>query len=323
MIPFSFAATIILTKAKISFRANNQLRERDTMTEIPKEEYVLKGTTACAGCSASLSLRYVLKAAGPDAVLVIPASCSSVIQGMYPNTALNIPVYNIAFAAAAACASGMSHAFRALGKKTNVIVYAGDGGTLDIGIQSMSGAFERGTDFLYICYDNEEYGNTGMQRSGATPLGAHTTTTPAGKTEEKKDIDAIIAAHNPPYMATACSAFPQDIFKKVTKALSIRGPTFIHILAPCPSGWRYPPQKTIEIGRLAVKTGMWLLYEREYGRVSISSPSKAAMKNPAPLEEFLAPQKRFAGIDPKTVEVLKQRIAQNIKRLTLEESGVC
>ncbi|MCX6691740.1 MAG: thiamine pyrophosphate-dependent enzyme, partial [Methanoregula sp.] len=124
------------------------------MTEIPKEEYMLKGTTACAGCSASLSLRYVLKAAGPDSVLVIPASCSSVIQGMFPNTALNIPVYNIAFAAAAACASGMSNAFRGLGKKTNVIVYAGDGGTLDIGIQSMSGAFERGTDFLYICYDN-------------------------------------------------------------------------------------------------------------------------------------------------------------------------
>jgi len=293
------------------------------MTEIPKEEYVLKGTTACAGCSASLSLRYVLKAAGPDTVLVIPASCSSVIQGTYPNTALHIPVYNIAFAAAAACASGMSNAFRELGKKTNVIVYAGDGGTLDIGIQSMSGAFERGTDFLYICYDNEEYGNTGMQRSGATPLGARTTTTPAGKTEEKKDIDAIIAAHNPPYMATACSAFPQDLFKKVKKALSIRGPTFIHILSPCPSGWHYPPGKTIEIGRLAVKTGMWLLYEREYGRVSISSPSKAAMKNPAPLEEFLAPQRRFAGIDPKTVEILKQRIAQNIKRLTKEESGVC
>jgi pyruvate ferredoxin oxidoreductase beta subunit len=308
MIPFSLAATIILTKAQSHFVLTNQLREGDTMTEIPKEEYVLKGTTACAGCSASLSLRYVLKAAGPDSVLVIPASCSSVIQGMYPNTALNIPVYNIAFAAAAACASGMSNAFRALGKKTNVIVYAGDGGTLDIGIQSMSGAFERGTDFLYICYDNEEYGNTGMQRSGATPLGARTTTTPAGKTEEKKDIDAIIAAHNPPYMATACSAFPQDIFKKVKKALSFRGPTFIHILAPCPSGWRYPPGKTIEIGRLAVKSGMWLLYEREYGRVSISSPSKAAMKNPAPLEEFLAPQKR---------------IAQNIKRLTQEESGVC
>jgi pyruvate ferredoxin oxidoreductase beta subunit len=291
--------------------------------ELPKEEYLLKGSTACAGCSASISLRYILKAAGPDTVLVIPASCASVIQGMYPQTALNIPVYNIAFAAAAACASGMSNAFRALGKETRVIVFAGDGGTLDIGIQSVSGAFERGTDFLYICYDNEEYGNTGMQRSGATPLGARTTTTPAGKTEEKKDIEAIIAAHNPPYMATACSAFPQDLFKKVTKALSIRGPTFIHVLAPCPTGWHFPPAKTIEVGRLAIKTGMWLLYEREYGKLSVSGPSKTAMKQPAPLEEFLALQKRFAGIDPRTVGILRQRIAENIKRLAREESGVC
>jgi pyruvate ferredoxin oxidoreductase beta subunit len=291
--------------------------------EIPKEEYLLKGSTACAGCSASLSLRYVLKAAGPDSVLVIPASCASVIPGMYPHTAVNIPVYNVAFAAAASCASGMSAAFRALGKKTNVIVYAGDGGTLDIGIQSLSGAFERGTDFLYICYDNEEYGNTGMQRSGATPLGARTTTTPAGKTEEKKDIGAIIAAHNPPYMATACSAFPQDLFKKVTKALSFRGPTFIHVLSPCPTGWHYPPAKTVEVGRLAIKTGMWLLYEREYGKVAISGPTKTAMKNPAPLEEFLGLQKRFAGIDEKTVGVLKQRIAEKIKKLAQEESGVC
>ena len=152
----------------------------DTIAEIPKEEYVLKCTSACAGCSDSLALRYVLKAAGPDTVLVIPACCTSVIQGIYPNTAFNVPVYNIAFGAAAACASGMSNAFRQTNKKTNVIVYAGDGGTLDIGIQAMSGAFERGTDFLYICYDNEAYGNTGMQRSGATPLGAKTTTTPAG-----------------------------------------------------------------------------------------------------------------------------------------------
>ncbi len=170
------------------------LQELDIIAEIPKEEYLLKCTSACAGCSDSLALRYVLKAAGPDTVLVVPACCTSVIQGIYPNTAFNVPVYNIAFGAAAACASGMSNAFRKAGKKTNVIVYAGDGGTLDIGIQAMSGAFERGTDFLYICYDNEAYGNTGMQRSGATPLGARTTTTPTGKTEFKKDIDAIIAA---------------------------------------------------------------------------------------------------------------------------------
>ena len=248
------------------------------IAEIPKEEYLKKCTSACAGCSSSLILRYVLKASGPDTVLVVPACCTSVIQGIYPNTAMNVPVYNVAFAAAAACASGMSEAFRAAGKKTNVIVYAGDGGTLDIGIQSMSGAFERGTDFLYICYDNEAYGNTGMQRSGATPLGARTTTTPTGKTVEKKDIDAIAAAHHLEYMATACSAYPLDIYKKVAKALTFRGPTFIHILAPCPPGWRYPTEQTIDMGKLAVKSGMWVMYEREHGKLTLSAPSKAAMK---------------------------------------------
>jgi len=265
----------------------------------------------------------VLKAAGPDTVLIVPASCTSVVQGMYPHTAVNVPVVNVGFATAAATASGMSNAFYAMGKKTNVIVYAGDGGTLDIGIQALSGALERGTDFLYICYDNEAYGNTGMQRSGGTPLGARTTTTPLGKPDIKKDIERIVAAHEPPYMATACAAYPQDLFRKVQKALSIRGPSFIHVLAPCPPGWRYPPEKSVEIGKLAVKSGVWVLYEREYGQVAISSPSRTALKNPIPLEDYLAPQGRFVGIDPKTVDILKQRIAKNLQRLAREETGIC
>ncbi len=293
------------------------------MTEIPKEEYVLKCTSACAGCSSSLILRYVLKAAGPDTVLVIPACCTSVIQGIYPNTAMNVPIYNVAFAAAAACASGMSEAFQSAGKKTSVIVYAGDGGTVDIGIQALSGAFERKTDFLYICYDNEAYGNTGMQRSGATPTGARTTTTPGGKTHSKKDLDGIVAAHDPPYMATACSAYPQDIFKKVQKALSIRGPKFLHILAPCPPGWRYPSEKTIEMGKLAVKSGMWILYEREYGKVTINGPSKAAMIRPVPIEDYLSVQGRFKGISKDAVASLKSQAERTAKRLSLEEKGIC
>jgi pyruvate ferredoxin oxidoreductase beta subunit len=293
----------------------------DTIAEIPKEEYVLKCTSACAGCSDALALRYVLKAAGSDTIMVVPACCTAVLQGIYPNTAFTVPVYNIAFGAAAACASGMSSALRDAGKKTHVIVYAGDGGTLDIGLQAMSGAFERGTDFLYICYDNEAYGNTGMQRSSGTPLGAKTTTTPAGKQDVKKDIDAIVAAHNPPYQATACAAYPQDLFKKVQKALTFRGPTFIHVLAPCPPGWRYSTEKTVEIGKLAVKTGMWVLYEREYGKLAISSPSKAAMRNPVPLEEYLAPQGRFKGIDPKTVELLRQHVTANLVKLKNEEAA--
>ena len=293
------------------------------MTEIPKEEYLFKCTSACAGCSSSLVLRYVLKAAGPDTVLVMPACCTSVIQGIYPNTAMNVPIYNVAFAAAAACASGMSAAFRAEKKATNVIVYAGDGGTVDIGIQALSGAFERRTDFLYICYDNEAYGNTGMQRSGATPTGARTTTTPGGKPDTKKDIDRIVEAHDPPYMATACSAYPQDLFKKVTKALSIRGPKFIHVLAPCPPGWRYPTEQTVEMGKLAVKTGMWILFEREYGKVTINGPSKAAMIKPLPVEEYLGPQGRFKGISREAIDSLVSLARRNAKRLSLEEEGVC
>ncbi|OPY91209.1 MAG: Pyruvate synthase subunit PorB [Syntrophus sp. PtaU1.Bin208] len=289
--------------------------------EIPGEEYLLKCTAACAGCSDSLTLRYVLKAAGPDSVLIIPACCTSVIQGAYPHTSFNIPVYNIAFAAAAACASGMSNAFRALGRDTHVIVYAGDGGTLDIGIQSLSGAFERGTDFLYICYDNEAYGNTGMQRSGATPFGTRTPTTPAGKADQKKDIDAIVAAHDPPYMATACPAYPRDLFEKVRKALTFRGPSFLHVLAPCPPGWRFSPEKSVELGKLAVKTGMWVLYEREYGKLSLSAQSRAVLKKPAPLEEYVAPQGRFEGIDTATIEILKGHITENLRKLAAEEEA--
>ena len=293
------------------------------MTEIPKEEYVLKCTSACAGCSSSLILRYVLKAAGPDTVLVVPACCTSVIQGIYPNTAVNVPVYNIAFAAAAACASGMSAAFHAAGKKTRVIVYAGDGGTVDIGIQALSGALERREDFLYICYDNEAYGNTGMQRSGATPVGARTTTTPGGKTDTKKDLDRIVEAHNPPYMATACSAYPQDLFKKVSRALEIPGPKFIHVLAPCPPGWRFPTEKTVEVGKLAVKTGMWILYEREFGRLTISGPSRGAMKKPLALGDYLTMQGRFEGIDKESVDKLMAEAERNRARLAREEEGIC
>ncbi|MDD1685371.1 thiamine pyrophosphate-dependent enzyme [Methanoregula sp.] len=291
----------------------------DTITEIPDDEYILKCTSACAGCGDSLTLRYVLKAAGPDIVLVMPAGCTAAFQGIYPKTAFTVPVVNIAFGAAAACASGISRMFLATGRTTKVIVYAGDGGTLDIGLQALSGAFERRTDFLYICYDNEAYGNTGMQRSGATPLGAKTTTTPAGKAEVKKDIDAIIAAHNPPYQATACASYPQDLFRKVRKALTFRGPTFIHVLSPCPPGWRYSSEKTIEVGRLAVKSGMWALWEREHGNLAISAPTKAAMKKPVPLEEYLSVQGRFKGIDGTTVEQLKEQIRETFHRFREEE----
>ena len=293
------------------------------MAEIPDDEYILKTTSACAGCSIPLCLRYITKAAGPDTVLVIPACCTSVIQGLYPNTAVNIPVYNVAFASAAAVASGMSEAFRAAGKKTNVICFAGDGGTVDIGIQALSGALERGTDFLYVCYDNEAYSNTGMQRSGATPLGAATTTTPAGKKEFKKDLDAIVNAHNPVYMATACSAYPLDLYNKVEKALSITGPKFIHILAPCPPGWRYQSDKTISIGKLAVQSGMWVLYERENGKASLTGASKAAAKKRIPVEDYLKAQGRFKTATKDEISELQQAVENNFKRIEKEVDGTC
>jgi pyruvate ferredoxin oxidoreductase beta subunit len=296
---------------------------RYSMAEIPKEEYIFKTTSACAGCPSSLGLRYILKAAGPDSVLVVPACCTSVIQGIYPTTAMNIPIYNVPFASAAAVASGMSAAYEAMGKKTNVICYAGDGGTVDIGIQALSGAFERGNNLLYICYDNEAYSNTGMQRSGATPMGALTTTTPTGKPDTKKDFDRIVEAHNPPYLATACVAYPMDLYKKVKKALTIKGPKFIHILAPCPPGWRFPSDMTIEMGKLAIKSGMWILYEREYGELTINGPSKAAMRNPIPVEEYLSVQGRFKSIDPKTVNIIQESVKKRFSRIKQEAEGIC
>lgn len=295
----------------------------EVMTEIPKKEYILKCTSACAGCSSTLSLRYILKAAGPDTVLIVPACCTSVIQGIYPHTAMNVPVFNIAFAAAAACASGMSEAFQKKGVKTQVIVYAGDGGTVDIGLQALSGAFERETDFLYICYDNEAYGNTGMQRSGSTPLGAITTTTPGGKVHPKKDIDRIVEAHNPPYTATACSAYPLDLFQKVTKALSIEGPKFIHLLAPCPPGWGFPSDKTVEVGKMAVKTGSWILWEREQGTLQVSGPSRTAMQKRIPLDEYLKVQGRFRNITEEQKEELQKNIDRALARVACEVKQPC
>ena len=288
------------------------------MTEIPKEEMLLKCPSTCAGCGSLLALRYILKAAGKDTILVIPACCNSVIQGVYPYMLHTIPVYNIAFAASAACASGMSEALRAKGKKTNVIVYAGDGGTADIGIQALSGALEREEDFLYICYDNEAYGNTGMQRSGATPLGAITTTTPNGKRIVKKDLDRMIEAHHLPYQATACASYPADLYNKVKKALSIPGPKFIHILAPCPPGWKTPSEKTVEVGKLAVKSGLWVLWEREYDKLTISAPSRAALKKPVPVTDYLSIQGRFRKVDAELAARIQAHVDKNMKRIEAE-----
>ena len=270
-----------------------------TVKELPREEYLLKGHAACAGCGPAISLRMLFKALGNKIILVVPACCTTVIQGPYPYTSSAVPLQNILFEATGAAASGITAALhmRKL-EDITVVGWAGDGGTADIGIQALSGAAERETNFIYICYDNEAYGNTGMQRSGATPYGAWTTTTPLGKRERKKDMPLIMAAHRIPYVATACTSYPVDFVNKLRKARDIKGTKYIHLLAPCPTGWRYDTGKTIEMGRLAVQTGMWVLYEIEDGKFRLSSPSDRLVDKSKrkPLKEYFVSQGRFRGL---------------------------
>ncbi|MHA1594978.1 MAG: pyruvate synthase subunit PorB [Candidatus Baldrarchaeia archaeon] len=276
----------------------------------PLEEYFYPGNASCPGCGATMALRWVLKALGKKSIMVVPACCTSVFMGLYPKSAIGIPVLNIAFAAAAAAASGIVAALKARGKDATVLVWAGDGGTVDIGIQALSGAAERQTDFIYICYDNEAYMNTGIQRSGATPYGAITTTTPIlGKREHKKNMPRIMIAHDIPYVATATSGYPHDLFRKVKKAKEKRGATrYIHILAPCPPGWRFDSKLTVKISRLAVRTGMWVLYEVEDGKFRLTGPSKALLdpEKRLPVEEYLKLQGRFSHLTREDIEEIQR-----------------
>ena len=282
--------------------------------ELPKEEYLLKGNTACAGCGAAISLRLLFKALGNKVILVVPACCTSVIPGPFPYTSFAVPVQNILFEATGATASGVVAALRQRGiKDVTVVGWAGDGGTFDIGIQAWSGAAERGTDFIYICYDNEAYGNTGVQRSGATPYGAWTTTTPSGKKERKKRITMIMAAHRIPYVATACPSYPMDFINKLRKAKEMKGTRFIHILSPCPTGWRYDTSKTIEIGRLAVQTGMWVLFEIENGKFKLNPPSNGLVDKAKrkPVREYLKLQGRFRNLTESDIEKIQRMVDED------------
>ncbi|RLF30740.1 MAG: pyruvate synthase subunit beta [Thermoplasmata archaeon] len=268
--------------------------------DFPIEEYVLPGNAACPGCPSTMGLRTVLKALGKKTILTIPACCTAVIQSWYPYTSFNVPTLNIAFEAAASAASGIAAALKKLGEEDiNVVVWAGDGGTYDIGLQALSGAIERQTNFLYICYNNQIYSNTGIQRSGATPYAAWTTTTVKGKKEFRKDIGEIIIAHHVPYAATACVSYPEDLYNKVKKTMGIRGPKYIEILAPCPPGWRFSMDKTVEMGKLAVETGAWILYEYENGKLSFNGISKSIAEGkykPKPVEDWLKLQGRFSHL---------------------------
>jgi pyruvate ferredoxin oxidoreductase beta subunit len=292
-----------------------------SLKELSKEEYILKGNPACAGCGATISIRLLYKALGNKIFFVLPACCTTVIQGPYPYASFASPMLNIVFEGTAAAASGIVAALKKKGEKDIIVVgWAGDGGTADIGIQALSGAAERNTNFIYVCYDNEAYGNTGMQRSGATPYGAWTTTTPTGKREHKKNIPMIMAAHGIPYIATVTPAYPMDFIAKLRKAEKIEGTRYIHILSPCPPGWRFPTEKTIEISRLAVQTGMWVLYEIEYGRFKLSSPSaplidKSKRRN---VEEYLRQQGRFSHLTAEDIIEIQRWIDsawENYKKL--------
>lgn len=285
-----------------------------TIKELPKEEYLLKGHAACAGCGPSIALRLLFKALGNKVILVVPACCTTVIQGPYPFTAFAVPLQNMLFEATGAAASGIAAALRIRGlEDVTVVGWAGDGGTVDIGIQALSGAAERETNFIYICYDNEAYGNTGLQRSGATPYGAWTTTTPTGKRERKKNMPFIMAAHRIPYVATACPSYPLDFVNKLRKAKEIKGTKYIHVLTPCPTGWRYDASKTVEIGRLAVQTGIWALYEIENGKFRLNPPSDRLIDKSKrkPVKEYLAMQERFRHLTEADIEKIQRWVDED------------
>jgi pyruvate ferredoxin oxidoreductase beta subunit len=285
-----------------------------TLKELSKEELLLKGHAACAGCGPAISLRLLFKALGKNIIMVVPACCTTVIQGPYPYTSSAVPVQNILFESTGAAASGIVAALRQKKMEDITVVgWAGDGGTVDIGIQALSGAAERGTNFIYVCYDNEAYGNTGMQRSGATPYGAWTTTTPSGKRERKKDMPLIMAAHRIPYVATACTAYPLDFVTKLKKAKEIRGTKYIHLLAPCPTGWRCDTSKTIELGRLAVQSGIWVLYEIENGKFRLNSPSDRLIEKSKrkPVKEYFAQQGRFRTLREEDVVMIEKWVDED------------
>ena len=236
--------------------------------EITDHDYMYSGHVGCPGCGAAIAMRFVLKALEEKTVMVIPACCWSIIAGPYPQSSLQIPVIHTAFETGGAVASGVRAALDMKGDtETTVVTWAGDGGTFDIGFQALSGAVERNENFLYVCYDNEAYMNTGVQRSSSTPYGAWTTTTPhrEWKRMRKKNIVEVLVAHRIPYVATASIAYPEDLVRKVKKAKSVKGSRFLHIYSSCPTGWRMPSEMAIKIARMAVQTNIFPLYEVEDG----------------------------------------------------------
>lgn len=302
------------------------------LKDLPVEELFASGHRLCAGCGAGTMTRMALKAIRGPTVVVAATGCLEVASTIYPYTAWGVPWIHVAFENAAAVASGIESAYKALMKRgawdkhVDIIAFVGDGGTFDIGIQALSGALERGHDFLYICYDNEAYMNTGIQRSGATPHGASTTTSPAGrkipgKPEWKKDLIGICAAHDIPYAATASPAYWNDFITKVRKGLEAEGPAVIHVLSVCPRGWRTNPADSIKLARLAVQTRYFPIYEVSNGEYKLN----INVTKPKPVEEFLKPQGRFRHLfkpeNKAELEKIQNWVNANWERL-LRRCGV-
>ncbi len=291
------------------------------INNLPETELFAQGHRACAGCGAALAMRLVLKASGHNTIVCHATGCMEVVSTPYPETAWKIPWIHAAFENAAAVASGVERALKKLNKKVNVLAIGGDGSTFDIGLQALSGAIERGHDFCYVCYDNEAYENTGIQRSGATPKYASTTTSPAGKVihgkqEWQKSMPFIIASHGV-YVATANIAFPQDLIAKVQKGLAIKGPAYVQVMAPCQPGWKHEPDAAIKLSKLGFQTNIYPLFEIENGYVKINKRND----NPKPVEEFLKLQGRFKHLTPEQIKEIQEHVNQEYDKLVkLEES---
>lgn len=294
---------------------------------VQKPDLFMSGHRACAGCAPATVLRLIMKATRGPTIVTTATGCMEVVSSLYPHTAWAVPWVHTAFENAAANAAGIDAALRILKKKgrighkhVDVIAIAGDGGTYDIGLQALSGAVERGHDFLFVLYDNEAYMNTGIQRSGGTPVGAATTTSPAGtvvpgKLEPKKPISDIMVAHEIPYVATASPYYWRDLIAKARKGLEVEGPAFLHVLAPCPRGWRSNPSKSIELSKLAVETCVFPLWEAVNGEYRLSPPSMAialAPQKKKPIKEYLQIQGRFRHLFTPKFE----KLIDEIQRLT-------
>ncbi|MFP3868962.1 MAG: thiamine pyrophosphate-dependent enzyme [Desulfobacteraceae bacterium] len=296
------------------------MKERaEDLHRVEKKDLFASGHRACGGCGQALAARLVADAAGENTIACVATGCLEIFSSPYPDPSWRIPFLHSLFENVAAVASGVEAAYKALNKgPVNIIAQAGDGGTADIGFQCISGMLERGHNVLYVCYDNEAYMNTGVQRSSFTPYGARTTTTPMGNRTRKKNLPMIAAEHGIPYVATATVDDFRDLQRKVKTSLSLEGPKYLHILAPCPLGWGHSGELTVQMCRLAKDTGLFPVFEIIDGKVT--NVKKVAAK--VPVEEYLKLQGRFRHLFKKGVPMAEvaeiQEIAnQNIERFNL------